>query len=272
MKDLKIINSGVYRHAQNSRQVMTHQWVSLGVSGLVRHELYYPDGDLAEYFSLKEKPFRPSLALGWPGFLTNFEYDSNRENWVTMFKCESVFFDPEKRGFFMIHDDVSIPVPQRIMLENDELESLRATFRRMTEYYNSAIPRNQLSADLLLSQILLRFLQEPAQEDDLVEHFRKRLDDDAKWEFTLEEHCRILGGNRDHLRRLFEDRYKIGPGVYRTRKRLQKIIHLLAYSRLSLKEIAFECGMKHASHLNRFIRDHYDKTPKELCREYRKKK
>ena len=151
-----------------------------------------------------------------------------------------------------------------------EAEELRHLFSELAQLYNSSLPRNQLEAELLLLQIFHYFLRTPAPEDDRVEAFRKRLAEDTLWSRTILQHCKEMGINRDQLRKDFLERYKITPGEYRMELRLRKIRHLLAYSDLTLKEIAFEAGMKNLSHLSSFVRARCGKTPSLLAKEYRK--
>jgi AraC-like DNA-binding protein len=82
-------------------------------------------------------------------------------------------------------------------------------------------------------------------------------------------HCRELGVNRDVLRARFAERYKLSPSEYRINRRLKRILYLFTYSDMSLKEIAGDVGMKNVTHLNAVIRKYYDKTPRQLCLEYR---
>ena len=140
----------------------------------------------------------------------------------------------------------------------------------VSSLYASALPRNLLEAELNVLRILERFIQEPHREDDMAEQFRKQLDDDQEWNYSITEHCVRLGVNRDRLREKFFDRYKIEPGEYRAQMRLRKIRHLLAYSDLTLKEIAYEIGMKNLSHLSGFVRQRCGKSPSQLRREYRR--
>jgi AraC-like DNA-binding protein len=119
--------------------------------------------------------------------------------------------------------------------------------------------------------ILQNFLQSPESWDDNIERFRKRLEEDVLWKYSITEHCRRLNINRDLLRQEFQNRYKIAPGEYRLQMRLRKICHLLAYSDLNLTEIACEVGMKNLSHLSRFVRERCGKTPTQLSNEYRRK-
>ena len=269
MELLHVINAGVYRRPEKaSRMVCPQKWICLNLSGLISFRHYYPDGHLIEF---PENPKTPSLSLSMPGFFSDFEYGRNRENYVIMYRCPQITYQPQTHQIFLDAGNSLLPLAGHIIPREDEIPSLRTLFQRITEYHNSAIPHNQLSADILLTSLLQRFLQTPHPLDDDVERLRKNLEADVRWEHTLAEHCRMLGCGRDSLRREFFLRYKIAPGDYRIRMRLQKILHAFAYSDMNIKEIADSVGMKNVTHLNLMIRKHYGKTPSALCREYRRR-
>ncbi len=265
----KIINPGVYRHAQIGHQTIFHPWIALGIRGLIRSDMYNPDGKLVSSFDSSNEPAMPNLSIGIPGFRVDFEYDSTRENWVIIMEWDMLRFDKTGQHIFLRYHDTDLEIPRSVELSSAEVEKFREQFQMIMEYHNTALPQNQLTAAIMTQNLFLRFLQAPQQKDDPVEQFRKRLDKDEKWEKTLQDHCHELGIGRDRIREMFFARYKITPGEYRSRKRLQKILNLFAYSSLSLKEIAFEVGMKNATHLNSLLKKEYRCTPGELCREYR---
>lgn len=264
-----LLSSGAYRFAQKGHQTISAQWISLSVSGLLSSRLYYPDGKLCSSFDARTDTPKNHLSLETPGFVTDFEYGPDRENWVIIFNSDALFYQASDRRHYLNYNGTPLPVPRTIELTPGELEPLRHTFRTITENFFSTIPRNLLAAEIMTQSLLLRFLQIPQPEDDPVEHLRRRIDADIKWERSIEEHCRELSCGRDHLRRLFEQRYKIAPGEYRIQKRLQQIVRLIAYSSMNLKEIAYEVGMRNPTHLNSLLRQRYGKTPSELRREYR---
>ena len=267
----KIRNAGVYRHAQKSSQTCSAIHLGLNVKGPVRNSVYYPDGSLCRQYEAGKDDFVPSLTLAMPGFHFSFEYDSSRENWVIMLDFPVLHWNPEDRRIYWDYDGHSLPIPRTIQLTETECSAFRQTFGTLCRLYQSALPQNMLEAELTVLQILHRFLQSGTPSDDAVEQFRKKLIEDSSWHHSIADHCRHLGINRDLLRRDFYARYKIEPGEYRIQLRYQKILSLLAYSSLSLKEIAYETGMKNQSHLSSFIRARSGKTPSELSREYRKR-
>ena len=265
----KIINAGVYRFSQKTCQVVENPWIALSLKGQIRRTEYDPVGRLVHAFDAEKEPFVPYLSVCVPGFVLEFEYGEDRENYVIILVWESLRYDCDRAEFFLIYGDRELKIPEMIELSAPEAAFLRGRFEAIMEKYNSAIPCNQLVAEIMTHELFLRFLQKPMERDDVVELFRKLLDEDDHYEKSILRHCRDLGENRDLLRQRFIDRYKLTPREYRIRKRLVRILHLFTYSDLSLKEIAADVGMKNVTHLNALIRKHYGKTPRQLCEEYR---
>jgi AraC-like DNA-binding protein len=156
-------------------------------------------------------------------------------------------------------------------VKSAEAAELKKTFENISRLYSSSLPQNQLQAELEILKLLQYFLRHPVEEDEPVELLRKQLEQDTQWQYSITEHCSRLGGNRDLLRHKFVERYQISPGDFRRQMRLRRILHLIVYSNLALKEIAFECGMKNLSHLSSFIRKECGKTASDLRREYRRR-
>lgn len=269
MKQPKIIRAGVYRYAQKARQVVENPWIALSLKGLIYRTERDPGGRLLNSFDIGKDRFVPCLSVCVPGFVLDFEYGDDRENYVTILDWDALRYDCDRAEFFLNYDDVELKIPGSIELSAPEAAFLRGRFEEIMEKYNSAIPRNQLAAEIMTYELFLRFLRNPMERDDAVELFRRLLDEDDHYEKSILRHCRDLGENRDLLRQRFIDRYKLTPREYRIRKRLIRILHLFTYSDLSLKEIASDVGMKNVTHLNALIRKYYGKTPRQLCQEYR---
>ena len=270
MNGLKIINAGVYRYAQKTRQVVENPWIALSISGLVRRCEYDPRGRLRHRFdSAVDGAEIPHLSICTPGFVLDFEYGDERENYVTILDCKGLRFDCDRETFVIDYDDVELEIPENIYLTPAETAFYRHRFKEIMEKWHSAIPGNMFAAEIMTQELFLCFVQNPSDRDDTVEAFRKNLDNDTHWDKSILRHCRELGVNRDILRARFAARYKLSPQEYRINKRLKRILYLFTYSDLSLKEIAADVGMKNVTHLNALIRQHYGKTPRQLCLEYR---
>jgi len=80
----------------------------------------------------------------------------------------------------------------------------------------------------------------------------------------VEDLARICGMSRRTLERKFEGKlgYTPAQAVRQSRERLAR--DLLSYSDLPLQEIAFRCGLQHASQLSRLTRERFGSTPTEL--------
>ena len=265
----KIINAGVYRYAQKARQMVENPWIALSLRGLIRRSEYDPVGRLISTFDAVKDQQVPCLSVSVPGFVLDFEYGGDRENYVTILDWDGLRYDCDRAEFFLNYDGMELAIPGAVELSPHEAAFLRGRFEEVMAKYNSAIPRDQLVAEIMTQELFLRFLRKPMERDDAVEIFRKLLDEDEHYEKSILRHCRDLGENRDILRQRFIDRYKMTPREYRIRKRLVRILHLFTYSDLSLKEIAADVGMKNVTHLNALIRKYYGKTPKQLRQEYR---
>ena len=265
----RIINTGVYRRPEKMRQRLNHPWISLGISGQIRVYVYDPQDRLMDHYDAGAGTEQPTLSVGLPGFVSDFEYGVNRENWVIVLDWDGLRYDEISRKILLRYRETELEIPRQVGLEKHEVAFFRQQFSGISEYFHSALPRNQFTAEIMTRTLLLRFLQTPTAKDDAVELLRKRLDADRRQEKSIQEHCRELGIGRDQIRQRFMARYKITPGEYRIRKRLQRILYLFAYSDLTFKEIAYDTGMRNVTHLNMLLRKYYDKTPRELCREYR---
>ncbi len=266
----EIINAGVYRFAQKARQIVEHPWIALSLRGSIRRTEYAPDGRMIRSFDIGREPEIPQLSVCVPGVVVDFEYGEERENYVVILDWDGLRYDCGAAAYFLNYGGVELKIPGAVDLSAPEAAFLRRRFEEIMELFNSALPGNRLAAEIMTGELFLRFLRKPMTErDDAVELFRKRLDDDDRCEKSILTHCRELGENRDLLRQRFVERYKMTPREYRIRKRLTKILYLFTYSKMNLKEIADDVGMKNVTHLNGVIRKYYGKTPRQLCMEYR---
>ncbi len=266
----QVRGSGVYRRKEKHRQIIPCRWLAFYIRGAVWSANYWPDGRLRHTTGPETGPY---LSLGYPGMTTDFEYGDDRENWVVMMDCPELQYDPEGHCLFLAEEDGRIirPLPDRVFVSSMEVPLLRRTFSEITSAYRSALPQELLRANFLLASLFPAFLKtEFSDENGPAESLRRLIDEDAKWEYPLSELCRRSGYSRDYLRRAFRIRYGITPGEYRSRRRLHLILHLIAYSSMSLKEIAYEVGMRHVTHLNAFLMHSCGKTPSEICRSYRR--
>lgn len=210
----------------------------------------------------------PHLFLRFPGMRCRFEFGRERENFVIGFHLDELTFDDATCGALLD----GLPIPLRIPLSPPETESMRRRFRTLTDAFRSGLPDGMLAAQLEAAGILGRFLRRGEEKElplSAAARFRRLIDEDFHWQKSLAELAAETGVSSDHLRTLFLAEYRITPGEYRRRKRVDRIMELIAQSDLTLKEIADEVGMKNVTHLYALMAGYFKETPAELVRIHR---
>jgi AraC family transcriptional regulator len=86
--------------------------------------------------------------------------------------------------------------------------------------------------------------------------------------YTVCEHglCKLtleLGLHPVHLARVFRSHFRCSPGNFARQHRLQRAARLLAHGRLSLSDMARDCGFFEQPHLSRSFRARFGMTPRE---------
>ena len=114
-----------------------------------------------------------------------------------MLAFPALTFDCSNRQIYLAYNGHYLPLPKVLPLKSAEAAELKRSFENICRLFHSSLPANLLQADLELLKILQRFLQQPVKEEDIVEHLRKRLEDDVLWKYSISEHCRRVGINRD---------------------------------------------------------------------------
>ena len=112
----KILNVGVYRHAQKSSQIVSSLFLSLRVKGLIKSTHYYPDGTLFRSFNATNNDQQALLSLTPAGSKVFFEYGRDRENWVIMLDFPSIYYDSNKRHLFWDYNGNQLSIPSAISL------------------------------------------------------------------------------------------------------------------------------------------------------------
>lgn len=224
MQMLHVTNAGVYRHAEKYRQTVPAKWLSLYVKGLVKSTSYFPDGKLCRTFGPDDCP---QLLVNTPGMVMDFVFGPERENWVLMLDFPALNYDPERHEIYLENQGRRFVLPHAIAVPAPDFQAVRGLFSSITAAFRSALPQEQLRADLLCGYLFSIFFRNRIS-DSPAEVLKRLIDDDPRQETALAELCRQAGYNRDHLRREFQARFRISPGEYRTRRRLQEIMHLIS--------------------------------------------
>lgn len=258
---LGIEHVGQYTRPETYVQETRRCHLGLSLSGLDYMRFFVPG---------REEPLEltgsalPCLTLLPPGVRIEFRFGRRRENWVIQFQLPELELEPgEFRGRFR-EGGMSLPVP----LLHPGGGELRERFRRISELWMSGTPADRLAAEWMTVGILGEIMAEkpaPAGESATpAARFRALIDGDAGFRKTLAELSRDAGAGPGHLRKCFEETYRIAPAEYRARRRLARVLELIEENGLGFKEIAEEVGMRNVTHLHAFIREHCGTTPGNL--------
>lgn len=261
-----VIYAGLFKRVEKYSMVIPEKWIAFNISGIVRSAHYYPNGKLAYQWQPDDGAY---LVLGYPGMRTDFEYDSKRENWVLMVDFPDYHYDSVNQYLYLENGDERLVLPNIVRIPKAEIPELRERFAAIAKGVHSALHQEHLRADLMCASLWSYFLELPVSNDP-ADTLKGLIDADHAWNYSISALSRKTGYNRDYLRREFQRKYGVSPGDYRIRKRCVEIMNLIAYSRLSLKEIAYRVGMKHVSHLNILLKREYSLTPSQLLKKYRK--
>ena len=258
---MKIINFGVCRHQQRFRQRFDFTMLSLNWSGL--------EFLTGQYLNLHKG--QKCLTLSFPGETVEFEYGLDRENWVAIFDLACLGRDAETGQACWVQGEQRITFPAMVDLAVEQAAVWRDEFSRLYEVFRNPTPANLLRVEWGITG-MLRFMLEKKEDASLrspVARFRHLLSDPQEAHRGLESLSVQCGYSVAHMRGLFKREYGISPQVYRNRHRMTRAMDLIANSRFSLKEIAYQLGFCHPSHFTALFQKTYGTLPREALRSMR---
>ena len=271
MLNMSIGSCGVYRNAEKCKQTIHCPWLALHVTGLVYSRLYTPEGRLVAEHGRGDAYLQFSL----PGMGTNFEYDSNRENWVVMFNeiplrlCDGVPDQLEMRD-----EGAWLPVPVCKNVSPEELPAIQSDMRRICDCLSQPLPVNRLEAKLIVLGFL-KFMvagRGGTVAETPAGHLKRLIDEDDSFRKTLVELSSACSYSRDHLRLLFQQEFQISPSAYRAQKRMARVMELISGTTMSIKEISDLTGFEHPSHLSMAFKKAFGSTPMASVKKFRYKR
>jgi AraC-like DNA-binding protein len=101
------------------------------------------------------------------------------------------------------------------------------------------------------------------------EKFKQVIDDDITFKYNLSELSEMCSYSRDHIRKLFEERFHISPLEYRKQKRMARVMELIANTKLPVNEIAAKTGFQHSSHFCMSFKKYSGITPLAAIKRFR---
>lgn len=104
----------------------------------------------------------------------------------------------------------------------------------------------------------------PQPVDVVLRLIRRRLDDDAACEVTLDEMAKEAGVRQEHLCRLFRTATKFTPAAAVRMARLDRAIVLLSRSNYAVGQISAMCGFENQFHFSRTFKAAFGHSPREM--------
>ena len=104
------------------------------------------------------------------------------------------------------------------------------------------------------------------EDSSRFETLKKTLRSNMEKGMHVSEMAALAGLSRSHFARLFKQREGMSPREYLQDLRLKKALSLLYSKRLSVKEIAYSCGMADVNYFCRLFRKHTGMSPGEYRR------
>ncbi len=157
------------------------------------------------------------------------------------------------------------PIHSEILDENQvkEFLNLVATVANQRDQSNAAWLLLSISRVLSQKQASTPIL--PSMPDWMVDGFSKVADRDVITE-GLPLLNQLMGRSREHVARSFQNNLGMTPTEWLNKERIQRACLLLATTRLSVLEIALDCGFESTSYFHKCFRELKQTTP----RQYRK--
>ena len=266
--NLSITHAGLYTSPEKMLQETTCVFLSLVLSGLEYAYICSPDGTRVE--TVQES----SITLVPENFLLDFSFGEQRKNYTIMCRIDGLSWNKTEKALELEYNGQKINIPFMIPIPAVRKKQIQELFQRVVQLGNSALPADNMAAELLLYSVLAEF---PAQVNTNAEQkipetvlaLKNAIDVDTDFRKTLTELMQAIPLTEIHLRRLFRKYFHTNPADYRARLRFSKIQHLLAETQLGFKEIADSAGMNHVSHLYLFLKKHCGMTPSELRKNLR---
>jgi AraC-like DNA-binding protein len=261
MNALKIKYSDCFHVPQRFSQRIYTFWIGLYVSGLKFSRVWFPDGSLVENHSEDPGAY---MFFRWAGMKTTFEYSASRENWVTMFSWDKL--EVTDNNCFLNWNEQQFELPLSVPISDSMLPVYRSRFQEMTKKYNSGLPKNIFSAELILLGLFEVMInsRKISNTASPAEKLKKLIDDNKSFKYNIFELSEMCGFSKDYLRVLFQQTYHISPKEYQNNRRLNMIVDLLTMTDTPLQEIALTAGLKNITHLNFLIKKKYGLTPGQL--------
>lgn len=178
-----------------------------------------------------------------------------------------IIFSSELAGEFnykLTHYSCPVPLLYRNQVHRDIPYCMESILNTDVQPGNHSLIRGYLL--ILLSRVFSDLELCPLQQEedfDLIHRILLYVTENFKEKISLEKVSKELGVSRFYLSRTFSKKVGCGLGKYINSLRIGFAQHLLENQKLSISEIAFECGFDSLRTFNRVFREHLNQTPRE---------
>ena len=253
MFTFRIVHAGVYRHAQTGS--WRNPWATLSL--YVRGLQWRRDA------SGTTTAFEPGVLLRPAGYLSEFAYGADRENWVVGLDGIDLVADDTPDMVRLGTPGGPVRMARFTPVSRAGLAHLRSLFTQVTDHYRDPSPHGQLHAASAVMSIVGTLLdrQHTDPSPSPAARLKQLMDADETWTRSIDELSRTCGYGVDHMRALFEREFGMKPHAYRHQRRLIAATQLLEHTPLRIKEIAARLGFRHVSHFCMAYRAAYNEAP-----------
>jgi AraC-like DNA-binding protein len=260
MSMLRIQEIGSYTFSEKKCQTNANCWLLLNLGDLQTVSATLPSGH--HLFTLTEtQPFALLLPAGGR---FDFDYGEGREDWVIELP-QGAISESTSQTVRLSWKGMEAECPAYALLDAVQAERSSRLLTRMLEAFHSPEKRARLSLHLSFHALLdcLLHPELSLELEDPAEALRKRIIADRGFVTHISTISFACGYSPDHLRRLFEARFRITPKTFRTNYRMHLAQDLLKLRDLSVQEVAAELGYGHSAHFSTAFKKHSGQNPKE---------
>ncbi len=263
MIQLEVRSIGVYTKPEKGAQLVHHNFITLICGGLKKSKV--------NGIAMPAKT--PVLTVSPVGTHCEYEFGVGRENWVAMLDTKDLIAAKDPGMFALrlgrnhIHE-----YPASVPIDEARLPYWRNQFIQIGTLLKSPTPSNAFLAQMIVLQMLRQFVEASGLAHDdqsIASQFKAMIDADERCQLRLGQVAQRCGYSLDHLRLLFEEKYKMTPLAYRNKLRLARAMDLIVHSQMLIKQIARQTGFEQVSHFSLAFQRAYGITPTQAVEKYR---
>ncbi|MCC2686047.1 MAG: AraC family transcriptional regulator [Paenibacillaceae bacterium] len=202
------------------------------------------------------------VALLKPGHREEFQFATDQDTWHRWISSEVSFPDEDARkyweslpGFLPLSEKMNRIVDLMLSMQAEDrpsyLESLASLGRAALQLYEAECRQQDAERSIHPSVLLTKSWIHRHYPEDI----------------SLNQLASVAGVTPEHLIRLFRKHLAVTPIQYLWNHRIERGLHLLRHTGLSVGEVAEQCGFKTSYHFTRSIKQFSGKSPTDVRRQ-----